>query len=234
MRVDIILLKPGDEHILDRVARDVFDGPVDPALAREFIADRRHHIVVAIEDNVVVGMVTAVDYIHPDKKPQLWINEVGVAPTHQRRGIARRMLETMLAHGRTLGCTEAWVGTDDKNIAARTLYENVGGTPESCVLYSFDLAPPPSEDMIDDGYVPTQEEAELELLISYLQGRLTSEQGAEVRRRLEEDAAFQQNVWAMMVTWSVPPKSQRLLRPPTEMERECADWVRRWVKTERR
>src|SRR5687768_6803980 len=90
MRVDIILLKPGDEHILDRVARDVFDGAVDPALAREFVADRRHHIVVAIEDNVVVGMVTAVDYIHPDKKPQLWINEVGVAPTHQRRGRCTR------------------------------------------------------------------------------------------------------------------------------------------------
>jgi ribosomal protein S18 acetylase RimI-like enzyme len=232
--VEIILLKQGDEHVLGGVARDVFDGPVDAALAREFLADRRHHIVVAIEADVVVGMVTAVDYIHPDKKPQLWINEIGVAPTHQRRGIAKRMLEAMLAHGRALGCTEAWVGTENNNIAARTLYENADGSPESFVLYSFDLLNLPPANIDDADYVPTQEEQDLELLLNYFQGRLTTEQAVDVRRRLEEDADFQERVWPTMVMFSVPPRSQRALRPLTEMERECADWVRRWVKREPR
>jgi aminoglycoside 6'-N-acetyltransferase I len=82
-------------------------------------------------------MVSAVDYVHPDKAPQLWINEVGVAPSHQRRGIGRLLIDAMLAHGRALGCTEAWLGTEDNNAPARRLYESAGGLPEAFILYSW-------------------------------------------------------------------------------------------------
>jgi len=87
----------------------------------------------------VVGMASAVDYVHPDKAPQLWINEVGVAPSHQQRGIGRRLLDALLAHGRTLGCTEAWLGTEPDNAPARRLYEGTGSSPETFILYAFDL-----------------------------------------------------------------------------------------------
>jgi len=52
----------------------------------------------------------------------------------------------MLERGRTLGCTEAWLGTEHDNAAACALYEHVGGGAESFVLYSFDLSDrePPS------------------------------------------------------------------------------------------
>jgi len=50
--------------------------------ARTSFDDPRHHLVVAVE-HVVVGFCSAVDYIQPDKPPELWINEVGVAPTPQ-------------------------------------------------------------------------------------------------------------------------------------------------------
>jgi aminoglycoside 6'-N-acetyltransferase I len=147
MPLELRLLAPSDAAVLDRVADDVFDGPVVPALAGEFLADPRHHIIVAIADGLVVGMITAVDYIHPDKAPQLWINEVGVAPSHQRQGIGRALMQAMLAHGRTCGYTEAWLGTEHDNIPARGLYEAVGSVAEAFVLYSFDLSrgnPPPS------------------------------------------------------------------------------------------
>jgi aminoglycoside 6'-N-acetyltransferase I len=107
--------------------------------ARAFLEDARHHLVVAIDDGVVVGMASAVDYVHPDKAPQLWINEVGVAPAYQRRGIGRLLLDALLAHGRTLGCTEAWLGTEEDNLPARRLYESAGGEAEPFVLYSFPL-----------------------------------------------------------------------------------------------
>jgi aminoglycoside 6'-N-acetyltransferase I len=96
-------------------------------------------MMLAIEDGVVVGMASAVDYVHPDKAPQLWINEVGVAPSHQRRGIGRQLLDALLAHGRTLGCTEAWLGTEVDNVPARALYESAGSKPEKFMLYSFPL-----------------------------------------------------------------------------------------------
>jgi ribosomal protein S18 acetylase RimI-like enzyme len=139
--VDVRLVGPDDGDVLLRVAPDVFDGPVDPHWAEEFLADPRHHLIVAVDGGEVVGMISAVDYVHPDKAPQLWINEVGVAPTHRRRGVGRRLLDAMLAHGAALGCTEAWLGTEEGNAPARRLYEGGGARAEPFVLYAFPLAP---------------------------------------------------------------------------------------------
>jgi ribosomal protein S18 acetylase RimI-like enzyme len=140
MSIDIRLLGPTDAAVLDRVAADVFDGPIDPRWTSRFLADPRHHLVVALDDGVVVGMASAVDYVHPDKAPQLWINEVGVAPSHRRRGIGRRLVDALLERGRALECTEAWLGTEEDNLAARRLYESAGSVSEPFVLYSFPLA----------------------------------------------------------------------------------------------
>lgn len=141
MSVEIRPLGPGDDVVLGRVADGVFDHAIDPRLAGEFLADPRHHLFVAIDEGTVVGMVTGVDYVHPDKPRQLWINEIGVAPSHQRRGIARALLDAMLAHGRALGCIEAWLGTEDSNEAANALYRAAGASAAPFVLYSWELSP---------------------------------------------------------------------------------------------
>jgi aminoglycoside 6'-N-acetyltransferase I len=132
--LDIRDLGPGDERVLRRVAAGVFDHDVDPALAAEFLRDPRHHLVVAVEDGLVVGFASGVHYVHPDKPAELWINEVGVAPTHQRQGLGKRLLQALFARGRALGCREAWVLTSPANGPAVRLYEAVGGV---------DLADPP-------------------------------------------------------------------------------------------
>lgn len=137
--IEIRRLGAADAGVLGRVAPDVFDHAVDERWTRRFLDDPRHHIIVAIDGGIVVGMCTALDYVHPDKAPQLWINEVGVASSHRRRGIARRLLDAMLAHGRSLGCTEAWLGTEHDNAPARGLYERAGARAESFVLYEWRL-----------------------------------------------------------------------------------------------
>lgn len=141
MAIAVRMLQSDDAEVLSRVADGVFDFAIDAAASRAFLADPRHHIAVAIDGDTVVGFASGVDYLHPDKPPQLWVNEVGVAPSHQRRGIGRRVLRCLLDHGRALGCREAWVGTEPDNVAARALYARAGGSdpPESFVLYTFDL-----------------------------------------------------------------------------------------------
>jgi ribosomal protein S18 acetylase RimI-like enzyme len=147
MAVEIKVLQRGDEAVLMNVAPEVFDNPIDPELTREFLADPRHHIAVAIDDGLVVGFASGVHYVHPDKPPELWINEVGLAPTHQRRGLGKAVLNALLEVGRAHKCTAAWVVTDRTNIAAMALYSSAGGTEgaddsgpaNGMVGYSFTL-----------------------------------------------------------------------------------------------
>jgi ribosomal protein S18 acetylase RimI-like enzyme len=142
MAIEIKFLGPQDAGVLANVAPDVFDDPIDVGRASEFLADPRHHLVVAIENGQVVGFVSAVHYLHPDKpRPELWINEIGVAPTHQRRGLGKRLLHSLFALAQGLGCAEAWVGTDRANTAAMRLYASAGSTeaPTDHVIFTFKL-----------------------------------------------------------------------------------------------
>lgn len=138
--MEIKLLRAGDEHLLEACAPEVFDDPIVPESVREFLADPRHHIAVAVDRGTVVGFASAVHYIHPDKKqPELWINEVAVAPEYRRRGLAKQILQTLFDKARELGCKEAWVLTEPGNVAANALYRSAGGEthPDPQVMYTF-------------------------------------------------------------------------------------------------
>jgi aminoglycoside 6'-N-acetyltransferase I len=137
----IKILSKNDLPLLMNVAEDVFDNPIDATFAQEFLDDPRHHIVTAISDGVVVGFASAIHYVHPDKPPELWINEVGVASSHQRQGIGKAILKELLQLGRGLGCKNAWVLTDRSNEPANRLYMSAGGQVDSgeTVLYEFDI-----------------------------------------------------------------------------------------------
>ncbi|MGD1027428.1 GNAT family N-acetyltransferase [Candidatus Binatus soli] len=145
MAIEIKVLRPGDDSILMNVAAEVFDNPIDADLTREFLEDPRHHIAVAIDNGLVVGFASAVHYVHPDKRPELWINEVGLAPSHRRSGLGKAVLKALLEVGRTRNCTLAWVLTDRSNVSAMELYSSVGGTEgadglsKAMVGYSFAL-----------------------------------------------------------------------------------------------
>jgi aminoglycoside 6'-N-acetyltransferase I len=148
MTVATKVLEPGDDDVLQSVAPDVFDNPIDPNLAREFLNDPRHHIVVAVDEGLVVGFASGVDYVHPDKPRELFINEVGVAPTHRGKGLAKMLLRTLLRVAVAKGCQTAWVLTDRGNPIAMSLYKSAGGVEgaddsgpaNEIVGYSFDLA----------------------------------------------------------------------------------------------
>jgi aminoglycoside 6'-N-acetyltransferase I len=137
--IEIRRVGPGDVDLLERVAEDVFDAPIDPMRLAAYLASPGHHLIVAVNQGEVVGQVAAVVHRHPDKPMELYIDEVGVAPTHQRRGIARSMLAAMFELGRELGCEQAWVVTEPDNQAARRLYESKGGEAEPCLVYVYEL-----------------------------------------------------------------------------------------------
>jgi aminoglycoside 6'-N-acetyltransferase I len=139
MNVEIRRLYAGDDALVKRIAEDVFDEPVRPDRLAAYLAAPGHFMIVALSENVVVGQCAAVIHRHPDKVSELYIDEVGVSPTFQRQGIARKILDAMFALGREQGCGEAWVGTEPDNFPARALYESRGSVAEPFVMYVYRL-----------------------------------------------------------------------------------------------
>jgi ribosomal protein S18 acetylase RimI-like enzyme len=139
------ILGCGDGHILQNVAVGVFDNPINAAWTKEFLQDPRHHIAVAIDNALVVGFASAVHYIHPDKPPELWINEVGVAPTHRSLGLGRALMSALFDLGKAHHCVTAWVLTNRNNAKAMALFASMGGIQggggigDAVVGYLFNL-----------------------------------------------------------------------------------------------
>jgi ribosomal protein S18 acetylase RimI-like enzyme len=137
--IEVRPLTLAEVDVLLRVDPDVFDDEVRLEWARDYLADPRAHLAVAIVDGVVIGMASGLVYNHPDKPRQLFLNEVGVAEPYRRRGVGRRLIETLLEAGRAAGCVEAWVATETDNHTAREFYAALGGReePSPAVVYTF-------------------------------------------------------------------------------------------------
>lgn len=141
MKIKIQVVEPTNRELLDNVAEDVFDNEIDQQSLAAFLEDPRHLLVVAIVDGCVVGMASGFEYFHPDKPPQLFVNEVGVTPGLQRRGIGRRLVDRLLDVGRRRGCVYAWLGTAADNQAGRACFGSIPSAegPEPFLLYEWDL-----------------------------------------------------------------------------------------------
>lgn len=141
MAINIERLCPDNVKLLDKLAPDVFDHDIQQPYLRAFIDDPRHVMFLALDSPSVVGMVSAVEYFHPDKRPQLWINEVGVASTHRRQGIGRRLVDAVVRVARERGCAYVWLGTAAENLPAQACFGSVPDVedPQPFLLYEWDL-----------------------------------------------------------------------------------------------
>ncbi len=127
--------------LLDDVDDDVFDNNVSPDLLYEYLSNVSNALIVAMIDEQVVGMVTGLAYVHPDKPKSLFINEIGVSARCQRRGIGTQLLSAMLEWGRSHGCVSAWVVATSDDLTARAFYNATGGTEDTqyAVVYTYSL-----------------------------------------------------------------------------------------------
>lgn len=138
--VEIRLLGPDDVHALGDLAPDVFDGPLRPASTAAVLSNPHHLLAVARVGTRVVGMGSAVVITEPDKRPVLYIDEVGTAGAHRRRGIATALVAALLGAARDRDCSGAWLMTEADNVTARAFYRAIGGTEAMRPVYiTFDL-----------------------------------------------------------------------------------------------
>ena len=137
--LEVRRLTTADLCLLCAVSEGIFDDPVDPVQAGAFLADPGHEIVVAFLNGVVVGMATGTVMLHPDKRPTMFINEVGVHEANRRQGIATLIVQSLLDVARARGCDGVWLGTEADNGSARGLYDKLGArATEGVVIYDWD------------------------------------------------------------------------------------------------
>ncbi|MEV7414986.1 GNAT family N-acetyltransferase [Streptomyces sp. NPDC089919] len=124
-----------------REAGGLFDDPPVAEATERFLADGRHHLLIAYLDDVPAGMVTGVEMTHPDKGTEMFLYELGVAESFRGRGVGRALTSALadLAHAR--GCYGMWTVTDEDNVPARAAYQGAGGTAEegqTVLVWTFD------------------------------------------------------------------------------------------------
>jgi ribosomal protein S18 acetylase RimI-like enzyme len=134
--IAIRLLAPGDEGVVRELAE--YDGPGDP---EGLLADPRSLLLVALDADRPVGFVLAHELPrrHGDRA-NLFVYEVDVAESHQRRGIASALLARLAELARERGIRVGFVLTEPDNEPANALYRSLGGTSQLDVEWTFSYA----------------------------------------------------------------------------------------------
>ncbi|WP_373491123.1 hypothetical protein [Parasphingorhabdus sp.] len=71
------------------IAPDLFDKPVVPQLSKAFLAAPTNWWAVAALHGQIIGKCTALLHLLPDKKVELYIDEIDGIEKWRRNGIAR-------------------------------------------------------------------------------------------------------------------------------------------------
>jgi ribosomal protein S18 acetylase RimI-like enzyme len=123
-------------------ASHLFDDPLEEASLDAFLADDRHHLLIAYVDDEPAGFVSGVELFHPDKpKPEMFLYEMGVDEAFRGRGVATALVQRLVGFAQERGCGTMFVLTDEDNEAARATYRKAGGEAEPAGImfeWSFD------------------------------------------------------------------------------------------------
>jgi ribosomal protein S18 acetylase RimI-like enzyme len=138
--MDIRILGPGDEDLLIAAVELADEGPLTPQRARDMLAEPDLVNVVAVEDGAPVGFIYGY-ILRRYEATSFFIYSVDTAPSHQRRGYARAMLDKLSELGKTRRWDEMFVFTNQGNAPALALYASAGGVrpePDDVVMFDFE------------------------------------------------------------------------------------------------
>ncbi len=138
LNIELVRINPGNADLLDSVAAEVFDEPIVLERLAAYLANPANLLILAIVNDLVIGMAMGVVHKHPDKPNELYVDEVGVTPDRRRQGIARLLMDAMTKWGEELECEDAWLGTEIENVAARALYKHYA-KGEEIILFEWEL-----------------------------------------------------------------------------------------------
>ena len=120
----------------------VFDEPVEPlppAYIAALLARDDFWLVAAFDDGAPVGAITA--HRLPMTRAatsELFIYDLAVAESHQRRGIGRALVASLREAALAAGIGVAFVPADDEDDHALAFYRAIGGAAAPVTIFTFD------------------------------------------------------------------------------------------------
>ena len=138
----LVLLKPGDETLLQRAEAAFNPNAPSPARSGMLLRESSYVMVVALsDDNEVMGRIYG-NVLHRFEATDLLLYEVDVVDAHQRKGVGRAMIDFLSKLSVQRGYGEMWVLTDPDNEAGNALYKSAGGHLENSPtnMYVFPIA----------------------------------------------------------------------------------------------
>jgi ribosomal protein S18 acetylase RimI-like enzyme len=131
--MDIRVLGSDDMHALER-ASPLFDKPLRADATRRFLTAEGHHLLLAYDGDTPVGFVSGVEMTHPDKGPEMFLYELGVAAPFRRRGYGLALVNALANRARERGCYGMWVLTEEDNRAALATYAAAGASRDPATV----------------------------------------------------------------------------------------------------
>jgi len=139
------LLAPGDEVLageMFELMNVVFDAePVtlDPGYIATLLRSEAFMALAGFIDGRLAGGATA--HVLPmtrDQSSELFVYDIAVRESDQRKGIGRRILQDLLAQAAARGVTVAFVPADNEDEHALRFYERLGGAAAPVTIYTFE------------------------------------------------------------------------------------------------
>ena len=134
LRVEVRRLKLQDCHlgvvaIRELKAPDGYPVPSTDYLPR-FLSKADNVLIVAFDGDIPIGYTVAYLLDRVDRDQQMmFFYEIGVAESHRRRGVGKRMIAALKAICRAQNVMKMWVPNGRSNTAATCLYASTGAAP---------------------------------------------------------------------------------------------------------
>lgn len=94
--------------------------------------------LAAFEGDDIVGGITA--HVLPMTRAEaseLFVYDLAVREDYQRRGIGRRLMETLHEAGQAAGIPVMFVPADNEDVHALDFYHAIGGDPAPVTIFTF-------------------------------------------------------------------------------------------------